>query len=278
MRTGGANQTLRRAALAAVAIALFVGGGAPVADAAQPYPADFFGISAGADLAQLPAAVLNREMDLMQQAGVHWVRAAVPWAQVQRVEKDPDQWESIDRVVDAAASRHMQVLGIVDNPPEWAKQNIPRIPCKVQPPFDLTAYATFTGALARRYPASVLSAIELENSPNLGGLWKHPDPCAYAQLMKQSYPARRADERHVERRSRVRGDTGADDARRDRRMAQAPVRRTVLLLRARRQRHQPEGQERLVRARVARSLPSEAGVHGVPQARDREGRGYLSRA
>jgi hypothetical protein len=92
-------------------------------------------------------------------------------------------------VIDGAASRHMQVVGIVDNPPDWAKQHVPPVPCAVQPPFSLKAYAKFVGDFAKRYPASTLAAIELENSPNIAGIWPKPDPCAYAQLLQKAYPA-----------------------------------------------------------------------------------------
>lgn len=175
--------------LVAAFAAVFVVGNNPAAHAATTFPSGFFGISAGADMTQLSDSVLTNEMNLMQQAGVHWLRVAIPWGRVDHIKAYPRKWELIDRLINAAASRGMQVVGIVDNPPDWAKQQIPRIPCTVQPPFNLTAYASFVGALAKRYPASTLSAIELENSPNLAGIWPHPDPCAYAQLMKQAYPS-----------------------------------------------------------------------------------------
>lgn len=191
---GGMFRSARRAALVALT-ALAVVGSPALADtarAARPqasFAADFFGISAGEDLTQLSNGDLTKELNMMQQAGVHWLRVAIPWGRVQHVQTYPDKWNLIDRLVSAASVRHLQIDGIVDNPPDWAKQHIPSISCPVQPPFNLTAYASFVGALAARYPASVLSAIELENSPNLPGVWRKPDPCAYTQLMKQAYPA-----------------------------------------------------------------------------------------
>lgn len=200
MRTGGTQRIVARALTRSVAVAiaatLLLGtpsvASVPSTTATatpQTFAASFFGMSAGADLTQLPDAAFNKELDLMQQAGVHWLRAAIPWGRVHHVKDYPDKWNLIDRLVQGASTRNMQVLGIVDNPPDWAKVNVPRVSCTVQPPFDLTEYAKFVGRLAARYSASVLSAIELENSPNLSGIWSHPDPCAYAALMKLAYPA-----------------------------------------------------------------------------------------
>jgi hypothetical protein len=191
MGTGGAARILRHAIVTATVAMLFVAmtafpGAKP---APKAFRATFFGISAGSDMTQLSDAVLTKELNLMQRAGVHWLRVAIPWSRVHHIKDYPEKWTLIDRLIAGAASRNMQVVGIADNPPDWAKQRIPAIPCTVQPPFNLTAYAAFVGDLARRYPATVLSAIELENSPNLAGTWPHPDPCAYAYLMKKAYPA-----------------------------------------------------------------------------------------
>lgn len=145
-------------------------------------------MSVSADLTQLPKATFRREMNLMQQLGVHWLRVTVPWERVHHVEAYPDKWKLIDRLMAAAASRGMVVDAIIDNAPAWARDSVPHIPCKVQPPFDLRAYARFAAQLAARYPWSVLRAIELENSPNVAGVWPTPDACAYATLMKTAYP------------------------------------------------------------------------------------------
>jgi polysaccharide biosynthesis protein PslG len=194
MNRAGMKRLFTRALMPALAGFLLLGvtataGAEPVAHPHGGFPTGFFGMSGGADLNQLPDAAFTDEMNLMQQAGVHWLRVTIPWERVHHIEAFPEKWALIDRVMTAAQSRDMQVLGIVDNPPAWAEQDIPQIPCTVQPPFNESEYATFVGELAARYPSSVLSAIEIENSPNIVGVWKHPDPCAYAQLLKQAYPA-----------------------------------------------------------------------------------------
>jgi len=157
-------------------------------DARAALPASYFGMSVSANFTQLPSSTLRQSLNLMKGIGVHWLRVTVPWGRVDHVREYPDKWKLIDRAMSAAATRGMVVDAIIDNPPDWAAENIPHIACKVQPPFDLTAYAKFAAAVAKRYPSSVLGAIELENSPNLPGIWRKPDACAYATLVKTAYP------------------------------------------------------------------------------------------
>jgi hypothetical protein len=84
----------------------------------------------------------------------------------------------------------MQLVGIIDNPPLWAGSGAPVVSgCTVNPPFDLQAYANFAALVAQRYSSAQVNSIEVENSPNLPGVWPTPDACDYAHLMKLVYPA-----------------------------------------------------------------------------------------
>jgi hypothetical protein len=152
-----------------------------------PFSAQYFGMSVSANFTQLSAATQRDELNLMHQIGVHWLRVTVPWERVHHVKDYPDKWDLIDQLMNAAAARGMVVDAIVDKPPSWALNNGPSVACTVQPPFNIREYGRFAARLAARYPYSVLHAIELENSPNLAGVWPNPNPCGYAALMKASY-------------------------------------------------------------------------------------------
>jgi hypothetical protein len=178
---------LLAAAVAIAGSAVVAPAGARTEGPQPPFSRYYFGISVSANFTQLPAALQRREMDLMQRMGVHWLRVTVPWSRVQHVKEYPEKWELIDRVMSEAAARKMVVDAIVDKPPAWALHPGPHVACDVQPPFDRRAYGRFTATLAARYPYSVLRAIELENSPNIPGVWPTPDPCAYAAVMKAAY-------------------------------------------------------------------------------------------
>jgi hypothetical protein len=159
-----------------------------------PFTADFFGMSAGAEITNLPDPAFDREMNLMDHIGVHWLRAVFPWALVQGQDASSvdEEWTYLDRLVNYAGALGMQIDAIVDNSPVWAETSVPHIACANQPSFDLTAYANFAAEVAARYPTNVVSAIELENAPNLPGNWVTPDACGYTELMRQSYPAIKA--------------------------------------------------------------------------------------
>jgi polysaccharide biosynthesis protein PslG len=121
---------------------------------------------------------------------VHWVRAIIPWGAVQVHGPDQEDWTLVDRLVESVQAEGMQLIAIIDNPPLWAGISPPPVAgCTVTPPFDVAAYASFAGMVAKRYSSSMVSAIEVENSPNLPGVWPTPDACDYTQLMKDVYPA-----------------------------------------------------------------------------------------
>src|SRR5207247_1804114 len=87
---------------------------APTPNVQPPYTADFFGISAGAEITNLSDADFDREMNMMQKIGVHWVRAVFPWAKVQSLSADPldEEWVYIDRLYNYARALGMQLVAI----------------------------------------------------------------------------------------------------------------------------------------------------------------------
>jgi hypothetical protein len=165
--------------------------GAPV----PPFTKDFFGMAMGADLVQASDALFDQELNTMKKIGVHWVRASIPWSLVEPhgPQAQEEDWILVDRLVETVQAEGMQLIGIIDSPPIWAGASVPQVPgCTVGPPFQLDAYATFAATVAARYTSSALSVIEVENSPNLVGVWPTPDPCDYTYLLKQTYAAVKA--------------------------------------------------------------------------------------
>jgi hypothetical protein len=163
-----------------------------------PFTQDFFGMTLGADLTQASDIKFDTEMNLMHQIGVHWVRAIIPWGAVEHDFAGEGEWTLVDRLVETVQAEGMQLVGIIDNPPIWASTSPPPVPgCPLTPAFDLQAYTNFAAAVASRYTSSGISAIEVENSPNLPGTWTTPDPCAYSQLMKDVYPAVKAADHNI---------------------------------------------------------------------------------
>jgi hypothetical protein len=193
---------LRRVGTTAVAVSIAAGillsnpvtadAGARRSTAQPTFTSTFFGMSVGADLTQERAALFDNEMNLMKHVGVHWVRAIIPWGQVEHDFAGQGNWILIDRLVNIVQAEGMQLDAIIDNPPLWAYQSPPTTDCASPPPFDINAYANFTAEVAARYGSARISAIELENAPNLPGAWPKANPCAYTRLMQASYPAIKA--------------------------------------------------------------------------------------
>ncbi|MDQ1467116.1 MAG: polysaccharide biosynthesis protein PslG [Actinomycetota bacterium] len=153
-----------------------------------PFSTGFFGMAMGGDLIHASDAVFDKELNTMKMIGVHWVRATIPWSLVQLRGPNDHQWILVDRLVKTVQAEGMELVAIIDSPPNWAETSVPSVPgCTVTPPFKLQAYADFAALVAARYTSASLSALEVENSPNLTGVWPKPDPCDYTSLLKNVY-------------------------------------------------------------------------------------------
>jgi polysaccharide biosynthesis protein PslG len=172
------------------------GSTAKLATTRPNFPPNYFGISAGADLTQEGPQLFDNEMNLMHVAGTHWVRAVIPWSQVQHDQDGEENWLMVDRLVNMVLADGMELDAIIDGPPLWAYDNPPPVAnCVDTPSFDVSAYAAFAAEVAQRYGSARIPVIELENAPNLPGAtnaWKTVNACAYTRLMQQSYTAIKA--------------------------------------------------------------------------------------
>src|SRR5450432_4044619 len=98
------------------ALASTAGAAKPSGGPQAPFTADFFGMSAGAEITNLPDPSFDREMNLMEHMGVHWIRAVFPWSLAQAQDASPadEEWTYLDRLVNYAGALGMQVDAIVD--------------------------------------------------------------------------------------------------------------------------------------------------------------------
>ena len=96
------------------------------------------------------------------------------------------RWDRYDKHVAAIRRAGMKPLLMIHGSPYWARSNS-RCRTKHCPP-DVNHrddWATFAGAVARRYGDDHLAGIEIWNSPNTAGWWSTPggpDPRAYANV------------------------------------------------------------------------------------------------
>jgi polysaccharide biosynthesis protein PslG len=144
---------------------------------------------ADSDIIGMSTADINKTLDEMQSLGVQNVRILIPWNNIEPVQGYWN-WSTIDTLVNAAASRNMGILGVLNSTPAWA---VPAgSPAIATPPASDAQYAQFASAVAQRYAGKV-SAYEVWNEPNSALFWNpSPDPAAYTKLLQAAYPAIKA--------------------------------------------------------------------------------------
>lgn len=182
---------MRRALWLAVAVVLAVLTGcssAPVHDtrvihhAAVRHDPLQAGMAYGDTLPFLPGRQLSSALDDDSQIGGRLVRADLAWDDV---EPTPGRysWTGFDRVVAAARARHLHVLALLAYTPAFARpRGCDSDKCGPGSP---AAFAAFAAAAVRRYARLGLHDWEIWNEPNSDGFWlPHPDPAAYARLVR----------------------------------------------------------------------------------------------
>lgn len=134
----------------------------------------------------------RREIDVLADAGVEWLRVDVGWSAVEEQGAGRlSEWVlgELDLVSEAAGRRGMHLWAVLWSTPPWARRGPGGDAANPDP----AAYASLAGRLAERYAGRV-SVWELWNEPNTASFFDSVDPAAYAALVKDAYPAiRRAD-------------------------------------------------------------------------------------
>ena len=139
-------------------------------------------------------------LDRTVEAGASVVRIDVHWDWLEWTgpgvdQWDPDQIQRLEAFLDSARRHQVQVLAVVMDTPCWASSD----PAKVcgptdarynwrEPPTNSSDFASFLSRLAWRYRGQI-QYWEIWNEPNLPQFWTHPDPVAYADLLRAAYPA-----------------------------------------------------------------------------------------
>lgn len=160
----------------------------PNPNPASSQDAKAYGIAAGSSLLQLNESDLNRQLDGIAASGATWVRVDFSWPSIQPINAQHYQWDLYDRIVSAAKTRNLKVLGILDYTPTWARPAdcTWAIQCR---PADPNQFATFAAAAAARYAPQGVHAWEIWNEPNIGFWQPRSDPAQYTALLKATSTA-----------------------------------------------------------------------------------------
>ena len=105
------------------------------------------GFSPGAGIMLADPDDMERELDAVADSGAGWVRLDVDWSHVESTRGDYD-WSRVDRVVEAAHDRDIEVLALLAYTPKWAR---PAGTTSHAPPDDASWFAAFAEAAAERY-------------------------------------------------------------------------------------------------------------------------------
>ncbi|MBP6297785.1 MAG: O-antigen ligase family protein [Anaerolineae bacterium] len=160
----------------------------PVFAESLPFRTPLFGVNA--ELTSYRSdEELERQLRLMQDAGVTWVRQFVYWDHVELVRGQFD-WDGYDRIVDAvSAHESLRLVAVLMNTPEWARDaGSPNDP--TSPPADPSDFGRFAAEFASRY-AGVVDFVQIWDEPNLYSNWGRLPPRAarYTALLATAYHA-----------------------------------------------------------------------------------------
>ena len=166
---------------ASASVSPFDGFASASAEAPQPASAEHtvagspYGVCAhvggGEEWNQIPKNLL-----LMKEAGISWIRADFSWSGVERSE---GKWtfEHLDKVVDETNKLGLQLLPILDYDVRWASPAYKH----------LDHWLEYVKRCVERYKDRI-QYWEVWNEENLKGFWQDdPDAANYATLLKETY-------------------------------------------------------------------------------------------
>lgn len=149
-------------------------------------PRSGFGFSPGAGLRSEDDARLTGDLAAMASVGARWVRLDIDWSVIE-ADQGRFDWSEHDRLIDAARSADLEVLGMLAYSPPWAR---PPDSTDKHPPFDHGDFARFAAEAVTRYGPDGVAAWQIWNEPNSRLFWSTgPDPELYGHLLEATAAA-----------------------------------------------------------------------------------------
>jgi polysaccharide biosynthesis protein PslG len=192
----------RRYLLPLAAVLALLVAAAPAQAAKRKVPFGFFGTVFSTGQAEgLSQPALDAQMARMARSGVEVIRYSVAWY---GVEPQPGAYDfaGLDRLVAAAARRHIEVMPTVTGSPRWASSRSDRDDYYLYAPRDPQTYANFLRTLVGRYgprgrfwatsgtPKLPIRNWQFWNEPGADFFWAtQPWAPAYVRMIKPAYRA-----------------------------------------------------------------------------------------
>jgi hypothetical protein len=150
-------------------------------------------------------AEVDRQVALMKEANVRWVRANIYWHNLEprgRGQISQTKLAAYDYAIDAARAAGIQVLiQIGETVPYWASgdpnkyidaSGVERYDYHYKPAA-MSDFAAFARFVAGHYQAKGVHSFEIWNEPNMTRFWPSgPNPVEFAAMLKAAYPAVKA--------------------------------------------------------------------------------------
>lgn len=135
------------------------------------------------DLTQYADPELFQQLDAMQAAGLVWLRQPIRWAKIEP-ERGQFRWDALDHAIEAARLRGFKLVAVLETSPAWARP--PDTPAET-PPREVTDFAAFADAVARRYQNDI-AVFQIWHEPNLSAQWgnRYISPAEYTLLLKNA--------------------------------------------------------------------------------------------
>jgi len=146
---------------------------------------------------EVEEAKIRRSLQMIRDAGFHWIRQQFPWEDIEihgkgdfqdrRTQPPKSAWEKYDRLVELAQEYGLEIIARLDNPPAWSRAQGDEIGT-FAPPDDLNDFGDFVYAVVSRYRGRI-RYYQIWNEPNIYPEWgKQPvNPEAYTELLKVGY-------------------------------------------------------------------------------------------
>lgn len=137
-------------------------------------------------------AYIHRTLAQVNEMGASWIVELFPWAYIQPRSRYGFDWTGADLVIAHARAQGLNVVARLDIVPAWARP--PNTTDRYLDRTHFADFAHFAAAFAERYVPQGVRHIVIWNEPNLRFEWgeRPPDPGAYTDLLKQTYPAIKA--------------------------------------------------------------------------------------
>jgi arabinogalactan endo-1,4-beta-galactosidase len=127
---------------------------------------------------------LEKSINLMQSAGIGWVRLDFLWEDIEPVEGKFD-FDKYDRIVKLLKNKGIHILGILHYSVNWAS-SCGEWNC---PPKDNAVFVNYASKVIQRYKGQV-KYWEVWNEPDSAIYWKQQDSLkSYCELLKEVYLA-----------------------------------------------------------------------------------------